>query len=119
METTQIAVRLHEMLNKIEFGQAQAELFSDDVTSTEPPHSQTGLPNVTGKMAAMAKGESFRALVKKWNHVSATEPVVYGPYFFTEIELNVTFKDGNTIHLKEMAKFEVKSGKIISEEYYY
>jgi limonene-1,2-epoxide hydrolase len=119
MTPQEIATRMHEMLNKIQFGEAQKELFSDDVASIEPPHSQTGLPTVRGKAAAMAKGASFRSMVKEWHHVFANEPMVYGPYIFIEMGIDVTLEGAGRINLKEMCKYEVKDGKIISEEYFH
>jgi hypothetical protein len=46
-------------------------------------------------------------------------PAVFGNYIFMEMGIDVTMKGMGRMNIKEMCKYEVKDGKIISEEFFY
>ena len=119
MTTQEIAKRLYELCSSKLFAQAQIDLYSDDSVSIEPSNPQWGLKTVKGKEAVMQKGRAFMTLVTEWNGAFTSQPIVYGSFIFMEMRMDLTLAGLGKISLSEMGKFEVKDGKIISEEFYY
>lgn len=119
MNTQEIAKRLYELCNSKLFAQAQIELYSDDSVSIEPSNAQWGLMTVMGKKAVMQKGRAFMALVTEWNGAFTGQPIVYGSFIFMDMRMDLTVTGLGKICISEMGKFEVKDGKIVSEEFYY
>jgi hypothetical protein len=114
-----IAKKLHELCSTKQFAKAQMDLYSDDSVSIEPANPQWGLTTVTGKQSVMEKGKAFMALVTEWHGAYTKEPVVYGPLIFMEMGMDLTVTGLGKISINEMGKFEVRNGRIISEEFYY
>ena len=118
MTTTEIAAKLYELCNQNQFEQAVNELFADDAKSIEPPHSQ-GLQTVQGKAAIKAKGDLFQESVEAMHGGYLKEPLVFGNYIFMEMGMDCTMKGMGRTEMNELCKYEVKDGKIISEEFFY
>ena len=119
MTTHEIAKKLYELCSVKQFAQAQIDLYSDDSVSIEPSNAQWGLRTVKGKKAVMLKGKAFMTLVTEWHGAFTGHPIVYGSFIFMEMRMDLTVTGLGKISISEMGKFEVKDGKIISEEFYY
>ncbi len=119
METQEMAERLYELCSSKLFAQAQIELYSNNAVSIEPANAKWGLETVKGKEALMQKGKSFMALVTEWHAASTGRPMVYGPFIFMEMQMDLTVHGLGKISIHEMGKFEVVNGEIISEAFYY
>ena len=119
MTIKEIAERLYELCSSKLFAKAQIELYSDDSVSIEPLNAQWGLQTVKDKEALMQKGKDFMALVTEWHGAFIGQPIVYGPFIFMEMQMDLTVTRLGKICISEMGKFEVRNGKIISEEFYY
>ncbi|WP_298221747.1 nuclear transport factor 2 family protein [Flavobacterium sp.] len=118
MTTQEIATRLFELTSTHQHELAYNELFSEDALNIEPPHAQ-GMQSVKGLAAIRAKSEGFNAGIEEVHSAYNHEPKVFGPYIFMEMGMDVTMKGMGRMDMREMCKYEVKDGKIISEEFYY
>ena len=117
MTTQEVANRLAELMRTGQVQQAQEELFSDDITSTEPAHAP--IKSAKGKKAVLAKGAEFASMIETRHGGSFSDIVVGGRYFSCAMTLDATFKGGNRMTLEEICVFEVKDGKIVSEQFFF
>lgn len=118
MSTQEVANRLFELCQKGEFKKVQDELFAENATSTESNmHGQR--ETVSGIEAIREKGRKFNENLEEMHSGYTKEPKVYGNYFFLEMGLDATMKGMGRMNMTEMCKYEVKDGKIISEEFFY
>lgn len=114
----QIAQRLYELCNQGKFEQAQQELFAKNAVSIEPQESP-GFDKVTkGLEAIFKKGETFSSMVKEFHSCKASEPIIAGNAFAITLSMDATMKDGSRNPMDEICVYEVKDGKIISEQFF-
>lgn len=122
MTTQEIANRYADMASQNKWAEIQQELYSDDVTSREPEKAvENGFPVfVQGREALKAKGEKHRGRIETFHGRSFQGPIVSADSFAMVLNSEVTF-NGQTSRsqLSEIAVFQVKNGKIISEQFFY
>ena len=118
MTNQEIASRLYELCQQGQFETAQKELYANTATSTES-NMQGGRDTAAGVEAVKAKGEKFQSLIDERHSAYTNEPKVFGNYIFMEMGIDVTMKGMGRMNMIEMCRYEVKDGKIISEEFYY
>lgn len=117
MSTQDVANRLVSLCREGKFAQVQEELFHDDVQSIEPAHSP--IRSAKGKKAVMQKGMDFASMIEATHGGSFSEPVVGGRYFSCAMMLDATFKGKGRMQLDEICLFEVKDGRIVSEQFFF
>ncbi|MGZ4054859.1 MAG: SnoaL-like domain-containing protein [Bacteroidia bacterium] len=117
MTTEQVANRLIELCRKGQILEAQQELFADNVTSTEPEHSPN--KSAKGKTAVIEKGKAFAAMIEERHDGFFGDPIVGGRFFSFACMLDATMKGMGRMKLEEICVFEVKDGKIVSEQFFY
>jgi ketosteroid isomerase-like protein len=118
MTTQQVADRFVEYANKNNWTQIQAELFSDDAESIEPPHSM-GLKTVRGKAAIKQKGKQFQQMVEEVHSGYTGDPIVAGNHFSVTMGMDVTMKGAGRVKMDEIAVYQVKDGQIVKEQFFY
>jgi hypothetical protein len=118
MTTQEIANRLAELFKEGKWGEAQQELFSDDIESIEPPGSP-GMKSVKGMDAIKKKGEDFNNMVEEMHGGWAGEPIVAGNFIAVAMGMDVTYKGMGRQKMDEIAVYEVKDGKIVKEQFFY
>ena len=117
MTTQQIANRLVELCRKGQIPQASAELYADSIASIEP--EQSPFKTAKGKSDVAKKGELFAASIIERHGGSFSDPIVSGRFFSTAMTLDATFKGQGRMKLEEICLYEVKDGKIVSEQFFY
>jgi hypothetical protein len=118
MTTQAVADRLSQFFKENKWTEAQEELFSDDVESIEPPHSQ-GMKSVKGIDAVKKKNEDFNNMVEEVHGGYASEPIVAGNYIAIAMGIDYTAKGMGRMKMDEIAIYEVKDGKIVKEQFFY
>ena len=118
MTTQEVASRLYELCATHQHDVAYAELFAPNAKNIEPPHANN-MASVDGIAAILEKTKQFNASIEEIHSGYTHEPKVFGPYIFMEMGMDVTFKGMGRKQMNEMCKYEVKDGKIISEEFFY
>ncbi len=117
MTTLEVANRLIVLCRAGKMLEAQEELFSDDIISTEPASSL--IQSAKGKEAVAKKGKQFAAMIEQRHGGSFSDPVVGGRYFSLAITLDATMKGQGRVLREEIGVFEVKEGKIVSEQFFF
>jgi ketosteroid isomerase-like protein len=121
MTTQEVANHYIKLENEGKWQQIQDELYSNDVVSIEPAHSATvGLAPLTkGLDAVKAKGKAWGESIEEMHSGYCTQPVVAGNYFTVTMGFDATFKGAGRMKTDEICIFEVRDGKIVSEQFFY
>ena len=118
MTTQAIASRLTELCKQGKFDVAQRELFADDAVSIEP-HPTPDFPQETrGLEAIQEKGEKWGAMVSKTYSMKVSDPLIATNSFAVTMDMDVEMKDGKRMQHKELCVYEVKDGKVVSEQFF-
>ena len=121
MTTQQVANRYYELAKENKWPVIVDELYSRDIVNREPAHAAAmGVPTLTtGLDAVKAKSAARREMIEAIHSQYCSEPVVGGAYFSVSMSRDLTFKGKPRMTLAEIAVFEVKDGKILSEQFFY
>jgi hypothetical protein len=118
MNTQQIAARLAELCRKGQFEAAQKELFAEDAVSIEPRETPDFPKETKGLRAIIEKGHKFESMVEKVHGFDASVPLVTGNAIAITLTMDVTMKGRGRVKLEEIGAYEVKDGKIVSEQFF-
>ncbi|WP_425075838.1 SnoaL-like domain-containing protein [Psychroserpens sp. S379A] len=93
------------------------ELYAENVISKKMP----GMPGelITGKQNVWNKSKEWLDSVEDFHTSSVNDPVVAGNWFTAKMGFDCTFKDRRRQQMEEVCVYEVKDGKIASEQYFY
>lgn len=118
MTTQEVANRFNELAQQEKWFEIQDELFSDDVISIDPKDSPW-FGEARGRAAVRKKGEDVVKGIVKVNRLYTTEPLVWGDHFAVGREQDTMHKDFGRMNVNQIMLYEVKDGKIISEQFFY
>jgi ketosteroid isomerase-like protein len=118
MTTQEIANSLVELCRKGDFEAALTDLFSDDATSIEPYATPAFEKETKGIKAIKEKGEKWNSMVQEVHGITVSDPLVATNPFCCTMRLNVTMKEGGPMDMTELCVYEVKDGKIVSEQFF-
>jgi hypothetical protein len=118
MTTGQIASRLAELCRQGQFQAAQKELFAESAVSIEPEATPDFPRETSGLNAIIEKGHKFESMVEKVHSCSTSAPLVAGNAIAFTLTMDVTMKGRGRIKLEEICAYEVKDGKIVSEQFF-
>jgi ketosteroid isomerase-like protein len=118
MTTAEVAARFYELAKEEKWFEIQDEFFSDDVKSIDPADSPY-FPYAEGKAAVRKKGEDFVKRIEAVHKVVTTPPLVAGHHFAVGREKDLTVQGLGRIQINQIMMYEVKDGKIISEQFFY
>jgi hypothetical protein len=118
MSTQQIASRLADLVGKGEFETAQKELFAEDAVSIEPQATEQFSKETRGLKAIVEKGHKWEQMVEKIHSCSASTPMVAGNAIAMTLAMDITMKGRGRMQLAEICAYEVKDGKIASEQFF-
>ena len=117
MTTQQVADRLVQLCREGGNLQAIDELYARDVISKEPkghPHEITeGIEGVKNRT------RQYMASVIETHAIHLSEPIVYGNHFAFVLEVDATYHKHGRVKGGELCVYEVKDGKVISDEFFY
>lgn len=118
MNTKEIAERLVMHCRKGAWEAAQKELYSDDAISIEPSASPAFEKETKGLPAIIEKGNKFNAMVEKMHSLIVSDPLVADNSFACTMQMDVSMKQEGRMNMTELCVYEVKDGKIISEQFH-
>lgn len=114
----EIAARFYELAKQEKRFEIQDELFADNVKSIDPPNSPY-FDYAEGKANVRKKGEEFIKKIEAFHGVRTTVPVIGGNHFAVGREVDITVQKHGRIQMNEIMLYEVKDGKIVSEQFFY
>ncbi len=117
MTTEQVASRLVALCREGKIMEAQQELYGDDIVSIEP--DKAPVKSAKGIKAVTEKGIQFASMIEERHGGQISEPTVAGNYFSIGWNIDVTMKGMGRINLEEICVYEVKNGKIVTEEFFF
>jgi len=118
MTVTEIANRLAELCNHGDFEKAQKELFAENAISIEPNVTPGFEKETKGLSAILEKGKKFKAMVEETHACSVSNHIVAGNAIALSLTMDVTMKGQQRSKISEICVYEVKDGKIISEQFF-
>ncbi|MEP6465400.1 MAG: nuclear transport factor 2 family protein [Parafilimonas sp.] len=118
MTTKEIADRLIELCRKGDFETTQSELFADDVISIEPHATPDFEKETKGIKAVKEKGDKWNEMVETNHNITVSDAVIATNSFAITMRMHVTMKGKGEMDMTELCVYEVKDGKIISEQFF-
>lgn len=118
MKTTEIAARLIALCREAKWETAQNELFADHAVSIESKASPAFEKETKGLAAIIEKGRKFGGMIESVHSLTVSEPLVAGNAIACVMNMDVTMKGQPRAQLSEVCVYEVKDGKIISEQFH-
>ena len=118
MTTLEVAHRLVALCREQKWEAAQQELYADDAVSIEPQDTPMSPKVTTGLPKIIAKGRQFVAMVDTMHTLTVSDPLVAAQSFACTMALDVTFKGQPRMQMVELCVYEVKDGKIVSEQFH-
>jgi len=118
MTTNEIAKRLVELCRQGQYDTAQKELYADDAISIEPYPSPAFEKETKGLAAIIEKGHKWESMVKDTHSLTVSEPLVAGNALAFTLRMDVTMIEQGRIDMTELCVYQVKDGKIVSEQFF-
>jgi ketosteroid isomerase-like protein len=118
MTIQEIATRLVELCRKGQFETAQKELYAEDAVSIEQQGSPAFAKETKGLQAILEKGRLWEAMVEETHGLTVSEPLIAGNRLAIAMTFDVTMKERGHNVFKEIIVYDVKEGKIISEQFF-
>jgi hypothetical protein len=118
MSTQTVATRLAELCRQGKFEAAQKELFAEDAVSIEPRETPEFAKETKGLRAIIEKGHKFESMLEQVHGCTASAPLIAGNSFAMTLAMDVTMKGRGRVKLEEVCVYEVKEGKVVSEQFF-
>jgi hypothetical protein len=118
MTTKEIAERLVMHCRKSAWETAQKELYANDAISIEPYATPAFEKETKGLPAIIEKGNKFGAMVEEMHSLTVSDPLVSESSFACTMEMDVTMKGQGRMKMAELCVYDVKDGKIVSEQFH-
>lgn len=118
MTTQEVASRFNELAQQEKWFEIQDELFADVVTSTEPG-TFAPLRSANGKTDVRKKGEEWVKGIEAAHARSTTLPLVMGNHFAVGRSVDITTQKYGRLKFDQIMMYEVRDGKIVSEQFFY
>jgi len=118
MTTKEIADRLVGFCRQGDFEKAQQELFADDAVSIEPYATPAFEKETKGLKAIKEKGDKWNSMVEETHDLDVSDPMIASNSFACTMRMNVTIKARGPMDITELCVYQVKDGKIVSEQFY-
>ena len=117
MKTEEIARRLVALCREQKWETAQNELYAADAVSIEP-YATPGFDKETrGLPAILEKGKRFTSMTEV-HSISVSEPLVAANSFACTMKIDMTMKGQGRMDMTELCVYQLKDGKIISEQFH-
>ena len=118
MTTQEIATRFNELAQQEKWFEIQDEFFADNVKSIEPPGSLY-FGYAEGKSSVRKKAEEFVKKIQDFHGAYTTQPVTGGNHFAVGRGMEITVEGFGRIKIDQIMLYEVKDGRIVSEQFFY
>jgi hypothetical protein len=117
MTINEVAERLVALCRQGKFEDAHNELFAMDAISIEPYGTSEFARETKGLNAILEKGQRFGAMIEQVHSLVISDPLLAGSSFACAMHLDVTIKGHGRTSMHELCIYQVKDGKIISEQF--
>jgi len=118
MTTQEIANRLVAYCRKADWEGAHKELYSKESKSIEPYTTPEFEKITEGMEGIKEKGQRFDSMVEKVHSIEVSDPLVAGNSIAFTLAMDITMKGKGRMKSPELCVYQVKEGKIVSEEFF-
>jgi hypothetical protein len=118
MKTEEIAQRLVALCREQKWEVAQRELYAPDAVSIEPYASPAFEKEVKGLPKILEKGRKFAGMIEQTHSHTVSDPLVAKDSFSCTMTMDVTMKGEGRMNMTELCVYDVKDGKIVSEQFH-
>ncbi|HLP25013.1 MAG TPA: SnoaL-like domain-containing protein [Acidobacteriota bacterium] len=118
MTTQEIAEKLVALCRDAKWETAQQDLYASDAISIEPYATPAFEKETRGLPAILEKGRKFNAMIETMHSLSVSEPLVATNSFACTMSMDVTMKGQGRMQMSELCVYDVKDGKIVSEQFH-
>jgi len=118
MNAQQIATRLVQLCREGKNVEAINELYDDDIVSVEPEGSPMAGKTV-GKQAVLDATNRWFDSVEQLHSVEISDPLVTDGFFACTMKIDATYKEHGRNVMSEMCVYQVRDGKIVSDQFFY
>ncbi len=118
MTTNEIANRLVTLCRTGDFETVQSELFANEASSIEPYATPDFAKETKGIEAIKEKGKKWQEMLETFHSIEVSEPLIASNAFACTMRMHVTMKGKGEMNMEELCVYEVKDGKIISEQFF-
>lgn len=119
MSTQEVAEKWATYCRTGQSDKAYAELYDNNCVSIEMPGAQ-GYPERSEGMEAIGKkGQQWSAMIEEFHGMEVEGPIVAGDYFTATMKMDITMKGMPRRVDEEVGVYQVKNGKIVSEQFFY
>ncbi|MFI5129380.1 MAG: SnoaL-like domain-containing protein [Chitinophagales bacterium] len=118
MNIKEIADRLVQLCREGDFETAQKELFAENAVSIEPHATPAFEKETKGLKAIKEKGDKWNSMVQEMHSLAVSDPMIASNSFACTLKMNLTMKERGPMEMTELCVYQVKDGKIISEQFY-
>lgn len=117
MNAQEVANRLVELCREGKNVEAINELYDDNVVSHEPQGSP--MKEKTGKQAVLDATNDWFESVEHLHGSEISDPLVADNFFACTMKVDATYKEHGRNVMNELCVFEVRDGKIVSDQFFY
>ncbi|MFZ6010334.1 MAG: SnoaL-like domain-containing protein [Bacteroidota bacterium] len=118
MTTQEIAERLAAYCRKADWEGAHKSLYAQDAKSVEAYSTPNFEKETIGLEAIYQKAKKFDSMVEKIHSIEVSDPLVAGNSIAFTMKMDVTMKGYGRMSEPELCVYQVKDGKIVSEEFF-
>ena len=119
MTTQQVADKLVSYCKEANWGAALKELYAENAISIEMPGAPNFAERTEGVKNLIAKGEKWGNMMESFHGIEVEGPLVAGDHFTCTLKMDVTMKGMPRMVNEEVGLYQVKDGKIVSEQFFY
>jgi hypothetical protein len=118
MRTKEIADQLVAFCREAKWEEAQRKLYADHAVSIEAQASPAFAKETKGLNAIVEKGRTFSGMVEKIHSLQVSDPIIAKDSFACLMSMDMTMKGQPRQTMSEVCVYEVKDGKIVSEQFH-
>jgi hypothetical protein len=118
METKEIAQKLVAFCQKADWAGAHNTLYAPDASSLEPYSTPEFEKETKGLDDIRKKSRKFDSMVEQIHGIETSEPLVAGNSIAFTLAMDITMKGQGRMKAPELCVYQVKDGKIVSEQFF-
>jgi hypothetical protein len=118
METKEIARKLVAFCQKADWAGAHDTLYAPDAISIEPYDTPEFEKETKGLDAIRKKGRKFDNMVEQIHGIEISEPLIAGNSIAFTLAMDITMKGQGRMKAPELCVYQLKDGKIVSEQFF-
>jgi hypothetical protein len=115
----EIARQLVDYCRKGQWEKAQRDLYAEDAKSVEPYETPGFSKETIGLENIIEKGHRFDSMTEQLFSIQVSEPLTTHNAIAFIIDMDLKMKGQERMRSVELCVYEIKNGKIVSEQFFF